>query len=220
MLIGWEHERITLRMLRKLDPPRGRDSWCWPKRARPPDDENDFENETTKSLAKEDFHVGLFESSISCYWPRAKKALGTRLTWHKCSDAFTWEKNARKCVKEISQQIGASRVRVFLKRTNVSDWQQIKLFFVSWCYVPTGARFSELPVITGPVKLCFYPILDGSFKGFENCTVKLSAKETKWTLLEVRTHPTFLETDFKSMISGPLSYRVFRKTGPWPLKYA
>ena len=30
----------------------------------------------------------------------------------------------------------------------------------------------------------------GASKG----TVKLSAKETKWTLLEVRTRPTFLET--------------------------
>ena len=28
-------------------------------------------------------------------------------------------------------------------------------------------------------------------------TVKLSTKETKWTSLEVRTHPTFHDTDFK-----------------------
>ena len=34
-LIGQEYETIILRMLRKLDLPRGRDSWCWPKGARP-----------------------------------------------------------------------------------------------------------------------------------------------------------------------------------------
>ena len=39
-----------------------------------------------------------------------------------------------------------------------------------------------------------FSIPDGSFESFENYTVKLSAKETKWTSLEVRTHPTFLET--------------------------
>ena len=39
------------------------------------------------------------------------------------------------------------------------------------------------------VVLFFIP--DGSFKSFENYTVKLSAKETKWTSLEVKTHVTF-----------------------------
>ena len=34
-LIGWEHETNSLRMFRKLDPARGRYSWCWPKGARP-----------------------------------------------------------------------------------------------------------------------------------------------------------------------------------------
>ena len=33
-----------------------------------------------------------------------------------------------------------------------------------------------------------------SFKSFKSCTVKLPAKETKWTSLEARTHPIFLET--------------------------
>ena len=37
-------------------------------------------------------------------------------------------------------------------------------------------------------------ILEESFKCFENYTVELLANETKWTSLEVRTHPTFLET--------------------------
>ena len=58
-----------------------------------------------------------------------------------------------------------------------------------------GARFSKLPIITGPVKLfSLFSIPDGIFETFENYTVKFSAKETKWTSLEVRTHPTFLET--------------------------
>ena len=58
-----------------------------------------------------------------------------------------------------------------------------------------GARFSKLPVITGPIKLTvLFSIPDESFKTFESYTVKFSAKETKWTSLEARTHPSFLET--------------------------
>ena len=52
-------------------------------------------------------------------------------------------------------------------------------------------------VLTGPVKLfCFQFNMGGGggFRRFENCAVKLSAKETKWNSLAVRTHPTFLET--------------------------
>ena len=63
-----------------------------------------------------------------------------------------------------------------------------------------GSRFSKLPVIAGPVKLfCFPGFPDGSLKRFENqCTVKLSAKEGNGLyIIEVRIHPTFLETDFK-----------------------
>ena len=37
-------------------------------------------------------------------------------------------------------------------------------------------------------------VKDGSFKRFENGGVKLLAKQTKWTSMEVRAHPTFLET--------------------------
>ena len=40
-----------------------------------------------------------------------------------------------------------------------------------------------------------FSILAGSFKIFENGAVKLSASETIWTSLEVRTHLTFLEND-------------------------
>lgn len=53
-----------------------------------------------------------------------------------------------------------------------------------------GARFSKLPVITGPVKLFCFPFQVGVFfKSFENYTITLTAKETKSTSLEVRTHP-------------------------------
>ena len=59
----------------------------------------------------------------------------------------------------------------------------------------------------------------GGIKRFESCTVKLSAKETIWTSLEVRTHPSFLDSliskyDFGPGISGPLRYRVFREKRP------
>ena len=49
-----------------------------------------------------------------------------------------------------------------------------------------------------------FSIPDGSFKRFKNCTVKLLAKEPKWTLLVVRTHPTFLETLISKSDSGPV----------------
>ena len=42
-----------------------------------------------------------------------------------------------------------------------------------------------------------FSIKDGSFKGFENGTVKLSAKETKWTSLEVRTPYISWDINFK-----------------------
>ena len=57
----------------------------------------------------------------------------------------------------------------------------------------SGAPFSKLPVITGRWAVLF-SIPDGSFKSFENYTVKLLAKQTKWTSFKVTTHPTFLET--------------------------
>lgn len=33
-LIGWEYETNTLRMLRRSGQAKGRDSWCWPNRAK------------------------------------------------------------------------------------------------------------------------------------------------------------------------------------------
>ena len=58
--------------------------------------------------------------------------------------------------------------------------------------------------------MCMYVLFsipDGSFKRFESNTVKLSAKETKWTSLEVGTRLTFRETDVK------IRFRVRQVTG-------
>ena len=55
----------------------------------------------------------------------------------------------------------------------------------------------------GPfLKAVLFSIPDENFKSFENKTVKLLPKETTWTSLEVRTHPTFLETSISK--SGQL----------------
>ena len=45
---------------------------------------------------------------------------------------------------------------------------------------------------------------DASFKRFENSTVELLDKETKCTLLEVRTFPIFLETLISKYEFGPV----------------
>ena len=57
-------------------------------------------------------------------------------------------------------------------------------------------------------------ILDSSFKRFENCTVRLSAKETKWTSLEVKTHPTFLENLISKYDFGPAKLPGLSRNGP------
>ena len=76
-------------------------------------------------------------------------------------------------------------------------------------------RFSKLPVIIGPVKLfCFPLIKDGSFKSFENGTVKLLAKETKWTSLEVKTQHTFLENLILKYDFGPVKLPGLSRNGP------
>ena len=59
-----------------------------------------------------------------------------------------------------------------------------------------------------------FSIPDGSFKRYENYAVKLSAKETKWTSLEVRTHPTFLETLTSKCDSGPVKLPGLSRNGP------
>ena len=59
--------------------------------------------------------------------------------------------------------------------------------------VVTRGPFLEAPGNYRAREAVLFFILESNFKRFENCTVKLSAKETKWTSLKVRTHPTFLE---------------------------
>ena len=59
-----------------------------------------------------------------------------------------------------------------------------------------------------------FSIPDGSFKRFENWTVKSSAKETKWTSLEVRTHPTFLESLISKYDFGPVKLPGASRNGP------
>ena len=54
---------------------------------------------------------------------------------------------------------------------------------------------------------------------FENCTVKLSAKETKWTLLEVRTHPTILENLISKYDFGPVKLPGLSRNGPQALLF-
>ena len=72
-------------------------------------------------------------------------------------------------------------------------------------FIWPGVCFSKFPAIGGNVKLlCFRLIPDGSFKRFQICRVKLSAQKTKWTLLGVTTHPTFLETFSSKYDFGPI----------------
>ena len=78
-----------------------------------------------------------------------------------------------------------------------------------------GTRFSKLPVITGPVKLFCFPFQRGVSKlSFEYYTVKLLAKETKWTLSEFRIHPTFLEILISKSDSGPVKLPGLSRNGP------
>ena len=59
-----------------------------------------------------------------------------------------------------------------------------------------------------------FSIPDGSFNRFKNSTVKLSAKETKWTSLEVRTHSAFLETLISKYDFVPVKLRGLWRNGP------
>ena len=61
---------------------------------------------------------------------------------------------------------------------------------------------------------CFVFQSRGSFKKFENCTVKLLAEERKWTLSEVRTRPTFLETLISKSDSGLVKLPGLSRKGP------
>ena len=63
-----------------------------------------------------------------------------------------------------------------------------------------------------------FSIKDGSFKSFENGTVKLLAKETKWTSLEVRTQHTFLDNLISKYDTGPVNLPGLSRNGP-PVSY-
>ena len=55
-----------------------------------------------------------------------------------------------------------------------------------------------------PLKAVLISVKDGSFKRFENGAVKLLAKETKWTSLDVTKHPIFLETLISKYVFAPV----------------
>ena len=61
---------------------------------------------------------------------------------------------------------------------------------------------------------CFVFHSRWEFQSFENCTVKLLIKETKWTSLEVRTHPTFLETLISKYDFGPVELPGLSRNSP------
>ena len=74
--------------------------------------------------------------------------------------------------------------------------------------------FLEAPGNYRARKAVLFSILEGSFRSFENYTVELLANETKWTSLEDRTHPTFLETLIQKYDSGPVKLPGLSRNGP------
>ena len=54
----------------------------------------------------------------------------------------------------------------------------------------------------------------GVSKTFESYIVKFSAKETKWTSLEARTHPSFLETLILKYDFGLVKLPGLSRNGP------
>ena len=59
-----------------------------------------------------------------------------------------------------------------------------------------------------------FSIKDGSFKRFENGTVKLLAEETKWASLEVRTQHTLLENLVSKCDTGPVKLPGLSRNRP------
>ena len=54
---------------------------------------------------------------------------------------------------------------------------------------------------------------DRGLNSFASNMIKLSVKETKWSILLARTRPLILFSSISDLISGPKSYRDFRETG-------
>ena len=89
-----------------------------------------------------------------------------------------------------------------------------------WTSKKSGTCSSKLPVITGPVKLFCFPLQMGVSIGQKKLyskQVKLLAKETEWALLEVRTHPTFLEILISKSDTGPVKLPGFSRNRPLDL---
>ena len=74
--------------------------------------------------------------------------------------------------------------------------------------------FLEAPDNYRARQAVLFSIPDGSIKNFENYTVKLSTKGTKWTSLEVRTHPTFLKTLISKYDFGPFKLPGLSRNEP------
>ena len=80
-----------------------------------------------------------------------------------------------------------------------------------------GARFSKLPVITGSVKLFWFPFQIRVSKGLKVVQQSYQLKKQNGLHYKSEHALLFLRLWFQNMISGPLSYRVFRETGPCTL---
>ena len=80
--------------------------------------------------------------------------------------------------------------------------------------IPSWGPFLEAPGNYRAREAVLFTIPDGGFKSFEYYTVKSLAKETKWTLLEFRTHPTFLEIYIWKSDFGPVKLPGLSRNGP------
>ena len=78
----------------------------------------------------------------------------------------------------------------------------------------TRGPFLEAPGNYRARKAVLFFIADGSCKSFENYTIKILAKETKRTSLEVRTHPSLPETLTSKYDFGPVKLPELSRNGP------
>ena len=79
-----------------------------------------------------------------------------------------------------------------------------------WDLGPVSRSSRYLP---GPLS-CFVFHSRREFQNFWKLTVKFSAIETKWTSLEVRTHPIFLETSISKYDAGSVNLPGLSRNGP------
>lgn len=88
------------------------------------------------------------------------------------------------CNLSFGNPLDSKTINYYHVATEIGEWENNK----AW------GKFLEVPCNYWAHLTVLFSIPDESFKRFETCTVKLLAKETKWRLLEVRTHPTLLKT--------------------------